>query len=556
MNGPNSFTNRHLLGRREFLKLSAAGALVSGLGILASKIHVKKRLANKNIPGQLLGSSHKFGHLLRDPQSIPVHSSSKVPVLIVGAGIAGLSAGWWLKKQGFSNFKIIELESEAGGNSRSGKNELSAYPWAAHYVPIPNQQAEFVKDFFRECGVITGKDATGLDIYNEDYLCNDPHERLFFQGTWQDGLIPAVGLSSTEQAEMKAFLALTESYKLAKGKDGKKAFAIPLDFSSQDEEFTKLDRLSMKDFLALHHFDSAPLHWYVNYCCRDDYGATYDKVSAWAGIHYFAGRYGTGSNADSNTVLTWPEGNGWLVEKLREKLTGHILTNSMAMTIERNEHTQSTKVYSTVDQIAQLIESQQLIFAAPRYLWPYIAPKVGGASGASAASPHLDYDPWMVANISVSSLPAGQGAPLSWDNVSYYSPSLGYVLASQQAPVLKAEHSVLTYYRPLSDQDPKLAREWALKRSHGEWVSDIVDDLEQMHEGLSHFMSNIDVWIWGHAMIRPRVGFMWSKERAALKSSIANRIHFAHSDMSGISIFEEAQYHGIMAAKKVLMTAR
>jgi hypothetical protein len=30
------------------------------------------------------------------------------------------------------------------------------------------------------------------------------------------------------------------------------------------------------------------------------------------------------------------------------------------------------------------------------------------------------------------------------------------------------------------------------------------------------------------------------------------RVYFAHSDMSGMSNFEEAQYHGIVAAKKIL----
>ena len=30
-----------------------------------------------------------------------------------------------------------------------------------------------------------------------------------------------------------------------------------------------------------------------------------------------------------------------------------------------------------------------------------------------------------------------------------------------------------------------------------------------------------------------------------------SHIHFAHSDMSGVSIFEEAQYHGMKAAGDV-----
>jgi hypothetical protein len=36
-----------------------------------------------------------------------------------------------------------------------------------------------------------------------------------------------------------------------------------------------------------------------------------------------------------------------------------------------------------------------------------------------------------------------------------------------------------------------------------------------------------------------------------MQTSLGN-VHFAHTDMSGISIFEEAQYRGVLAAKKVL----
>ena len=44
---------------------------------------------------------------------------------------------------------------------------------------------------------------------------------------------------------------------------------------------------------------------------------------------------------------------------------------------------------------------------------------------------------------------------------------------------------------------------------------------------------------------------MWGRARKeALKPH--GKIHVAHSDMSGISIFEEAQYRGIMAARAAL----
>jgi hypothetical protein len=41
------------------------------------------------------------------------------------------------------------------------------------------------------------------------------------------------------------------------------------------------------------------------------------------GIHYFASRDALARDADGDDVLTWPEGNGWLVHKLRDRLAAH-----------------------------------------------------------------------------------------------------------------------------------------------------------------------------------------------------------------------------------------
>lgn len=54
-----------------------------------------------------------------------------------------------------------------------------------------------------------------------------------------------------------------------------------------------------------------------------------------------------------------------------------------------------------------------------------------------------------------------------------------------------------------------------------------------------------------HAMIRPAVGSIFSEERRFVRR-FHERVFFANSDLSGISIFEEAQYHGVEAAQKVL----
>jgi len=72
-----------------------------------------------------------------------------------------------------------------------------------------------------------------------------------------------------------------------------------------------------------------------------------------------------------------------------------------------------------------------------------------------------------------------------------------------------------------------------------------------VHSDIRPCVSRIDIMRMGHAMIRPAVGSIFSEERRRL-SRRNDRILFANSDLSGISIFEEAQYHGVEAAQKIL----
>jgi NADPH-dependent 2,4-dienoyl-CoA reductase/sulfur reductase-like enzyme len=93
-------------------------------------------------PGEIVGASDVFGHRLRDGLRVEVSPDawSKVPLVIVGGGVAGLTAAWRLQKSGFKDFVLIELESAPGGTSRSGSNRLISFPWGAHYIPAPMKE--------------------------------------------------------------------------------------------------------------------------------------------------------------------------------------------------------------------------------------------------------------------------------------------------------------------------------------------------------------------------------------------------------------------------------
>ncbi len=184
------------------------------------------------------------------------------------------------------------------------------------------------------------------------------------------------------------------------------------------------------------------------------------------------------------------------------------------------------------------------------------SPLQGDATGRARFAPALvppasgfGYAPWVVANVTVDRLPGGRGTQVAWDNVSATSPSLGYVVATHQSLDMRPVGTVLTWYMPLSTMRPADARRLMAERAPAEWQAIVRDDLLAMNPDLAGAIRRIDLWRWGHAMIRPAPGLIWGSAAAARP---APPLFVAHSDLSGISIFEEAHYHGTRAAEAAM----
>jgi len=529
------------INRREFIAGGLVATGLAGLGIYANLF------TGKVIAGEMLGASASIGHQLREGKFPQAARTVCKDVVIVGGGIAGLSAAYTLAKAGKTDFMLLELEAQTGGNSCSGKNEVSAYPWGAHYVPLLTQESTVAKKLFEDFGIIKGYDTSGLPIYDEYFLCADPHERLYMRGRWQDGLVPVTGVDTAVEQEYKRFFGLMEEFKRRKGRDGKTAFAIPLDKSSQDADLLALDNISMLAWLKSQGFESEELHWYVNYCCRDDFGCTHDVASAWAGIHYFASRSGQAANAAAADVITWPEGNGWLAAKLAEPIRDKLHTAALVYRVEKRGKGAVVEYMDQHSGESVRIDAKAVIMAVPQF----VASRLLQPNTAVFDNATFTYAPWAVANVTLRKLPEGHGAPLSWDNVAYRSEMLGYVNATHQVTQMTSVKTVLTCYWPLSHLPPEAARKEALARSYDDWQKIFLDALLQLHPELEGQVERLDVWVWGHAMVRPTPGFIWGKDRRKALQQLPP-IWTAHSDMSGISIFEEACTHGVRAAESVL----
>jgi len=533
------------------VELTRRELVAAFLGSAVAASACRRSAPRAPVPGALVDRAVEVGHRLRKGPLPRAAEAQPVDVLVVGAGVAGLSAAWRLKAAGLENVRVVELDEEVGGTSRSGRNAVSAYPWGAHYLPAPLEDAGPVMRLLREMDAVTGVDAEGYPTFAEELLIHEPEERLFYKGEWYEGLYLRAGASAEDLAELERFEARMNAFGAARDAKGRKAFAVPTARSSDDVEWTALDRLSMAEWLRQEGFRSARLRWLVDYACRDDYGTTAEGVSAWAGIWYFAARQ-DGKGERSEGYLSWPEGNGRLVKQLLSSLApGQVERHVLVHTVEPGPGGCRVEAVEAGTGRPRAWQARQVVFAGPRFVaahvvapWREHRPEWLGA---------FQYGPWVVANLTLSGLPASRGFPLAWDNVLYESRSLGYVVATHQALRMdETGPTVLTWYLPLAGGDVKAEREKLLSAGYGEYEGLVMADLMAAHPGIAEQAERLEVMRWGHAMVRPGPGFLWGPERRAAQESLGNFLHFAHSDLGGMALFEEANWFGVKAAERAL----
>ncbi len=472
------------------------------------------RKSEARVPGEFVDGSHAMGHKVRDRQAFGgARQTVEAPVVVVGGGIAGLSAAWRFDKRGFRDYVVVEMEDRAGGNSRWGQNEVTPYPWAAHYVPVPSGTGGLVREIMTDLGVFSG------GKWEERYLCHSPQERLFIHGRWQEGLEPETS-TAEDRRQAKRFQEMMREF------EGSGEFAIPMETGKRRR--SDLSRMTMSEWMKAQRFDSETLLWFADYACRDDFGSSLSTTSAWAGIHYHAAR----GQRDDKGPLTWPEGNGWIVRRLLERVGARLRTGAFVHRIERNRT--NWRVFAGPVEY----RARAVVFAAPTYLAPYLI--------AGVPPPGIEYSPWLTANLTVDRWPDETGFAPAWDNVIHRSPSLGYVVATHQSLRTWNPRTVWTYYWPLSSMPPAAARRMLLEKDASYWIEAILTDLETAHPDIRRCVSRVDLMRMGHAMARPSPGHLERTVRDL------DGLYFANSDLSGFSLFEEAQYRGVAAADKVL----
>ena len=511
------------------------------------------------------------GHALRDllaqgPLPAPT-LVRRAQVIIAGGGVAGLAAARSLRLAGVHDFALLELEDTPGGNSRAGAVNGVACPLGAHYLPVPGDHAPEVQDLLEELGL--RQRVAGRWQYDERHLCHSPQERLYFEREWQEGLLPVQGVGEATLEQYRRFSqAVGAASRAAR-------FTMP-QFAALDAKtglapaHQALDAMTFEAWLQQQGLDDAHLRWYLDYCCRDDYGAGIARVSAWAGLHYFASRHGFHAPGeavaeDREGVLTWPEGNGWLTQQLAAplKAQGQLQTGTSVLRIAETRRGVEVDAFNHHSGNVERWQAPRCIVALP----VFVAARVVQNPPAflAQAAQRLQWAPWAVTNIHLNAPLADRpGAAPAWDNVIYGDSNpggLGYVDASHQKLDPRPGPTVLTYYQALGDVAD--ARQQLATQGAEHWGRAALAALAGPHPDVLQHATRVQVTRYGHAMSIPVPGvqaflsqiglqappgkrklLLNGERQRALPTPATARLAFAHSDWSGYSVFEEAFTRG------------
>lgn len=524
--------------------------LTAFLGAPLAMAACRSTPAPKTFAGEIVGASVNVGHILRELRNpeVPAQNWETKRIAIVGGGAAGLSAANKLIQKGVTDFALLELEPKTGGTAQSGTSDVVPFPWGAHYLPVPFQENTELIALLDAMELTDGRDRNGELLIKEQFLCREPEERVFFKGRWYEGLYMHAGESEEEKRQYAEFQKLVDLWVNRRGSDGKRAFVLPVSDCSRDPEIVALDRISFADWLRQNGFNSERLFWFCDYAVRDDYGLKLEQTSAWAGLFYFCSRVRQ-SGQESQPFITFPEGNGRFVEFLHRRVADQTRTGAVVVEIVPNEKGVDVVYLDTKTNELRGIHAAKAIFAAPLFTAKYVIRDFRQTPPDYLKD--FEHNAWFVANIILKDRPKNKFAkdfPLAWDNVIYESPGLGYVNSTHQKG-LDYGPAVFTYYYPMCAEEQGRAKLFAL--DHAQLCDIIMSDLGRAHPTLGELTERIDVMRWGHAMISPRTGFMFSGARDAASKPYRN-IHFAHSDLSGLALFEEAFYQGTRAATEIL----
>lgn len=497
--------------RRKFLKISS---LVTLPLILKSCDWAE---VDNDFPITVYTDIHT-GHLIFKSSEFPKQETISIETLVVGGGVAGLSAANELKDR---DFLICELSKNFGGTSSSIYKQDVTFAQGAHYdLAYPSNYGQDGIELLQELDLIefqSWKDS--WTFKDREYIVPNPRKNQCFQdGKMRSDVLEDGILKDQFQALLKTYY-------------GK----MPMPTTLISDELRQLNDISFYDFLNNNLELTPAFKRGLDYHMLDDWGGTTEQVSALAGIHYFTCRPYETQVVD---LFSPPDGNGYFIKKLADRLPQErLLAEHLVKSIRSENDGFSTEVIDIQNKSIKSVKSKNVIYAGQKHALKYIMPE---------QYPHFEdnsYAPWLVLNFVLDNRLDQKGF---WQNEMLMDDEtfMGFVDSDMQETG-DSQHRVLTAYYCLP---PESRSDLKNVESNKEViVSKTTEYLSQYFDrDIESFIQEVHIKVMGHAMPIPKPGYLFGDKN---ENRLYQNMTFAGVDNARLPLFFEAMDSGIQAAK-------
>lgn len=458
------------------------------------------------------------GHLLMKSRDFEQGAKLAVETLIVGGGIAGMSAAAKMKGQ---DFLVCELSEALGGTSSASTYKGTTFARGAHYeLEYPNYYGEEVIEFLEGLEVLKFqpwkqswgfKDQKYIILHRRKNQCFD--HGAFRSDVLQEGVMK------------NSFLEFIQQYDKA----------MPLPTRLITEETRALNALSFSDLLGSKLSLDDSFMAGLDYHMKDDYGAGASEVSALAGIHYFMCRP---YYKEVVELFSPPSGNYYFIDKMKKGIPAEqILTNHLIKSVTEKNGAFEVQAIDIQNRQIKTITTRKVVYAGQKHALKYIYPE------GYELFKNSQYAPWMVVNIVTdNTLPT----PGHWQNEMLTDDTsfLGFVDSATQNTG-SSKSRVLTAYYCL----PAKSREDLIhvKENKEPIAQKTIDQISAYFgKDITSAVQKVFIKVMGHAMPIPAPGYLFDDKNQYRKNK---NLVYAGVDNSRLPLLAEAVDSGLEAVR-------